>query len=76
MEATPVPRASLEIRCGGIRLQSCQSTLSFDAVGLEFFFSPRSSDRVKGPSNHCFFCFNQKAYGMGVKSSTTKRILL
>ena len=39
MEATPVSRASFEIRCGGIRLQSCPSTLSFDAVGLEFFFN-------------------------------------
>ena len=38
MEATPVSRASLQTRCGGMRLQSCPSTLSLDAVGLEFFF--------------------------------------
>ena len=38
MEATPVSRASLQTRCGGMRLQSCPRTLSFDPVGLEFFF--------------------------------------
>ena len=36
MESTPVSRASFETRCGGIRLQSCPSTLSLDAVGLAF----------------------------------------
>ena len=38
MESTPVSRASLETKCGGIRLQSCRRTLSLDAVGLAFFF--------------------------------------
>jgi hypothetical protein len=38
MEATPVSRASLQTRCGGMRLQSCPSTLSLDVVSLEFFF--------------------------------------
>ncbi len=33
MESTPVSRASFESRCGGIRLQSCPSTLSLEAVG-------------------------------------------
>jgi hypothetical protein len=37
MECTPVSRASLQTKCGGIRLQSCPSTLSLDAVGLAFF---------------------------------------
>ena len=38
MEATPVSRASFETKCAGIRLQSCPSTLSLDAVGLVFLF--------------------------------------
>jgi hypothetical protein len=38
MDATPVSRASLLTKCGGMRLQSCRSTLSLDAVGLVFLF--------------------------------------
>jgi hypothetical protein len=38
MEVTPVSRASLLTKCAGIKLQSCRSTLSLDAVGLAFFF--------------------------------------
>ena len=37
MESAPVSRASLQTKCGGMRLQCCPSTLSLDAVGLAFF---------------------------------------
>lgn len=47
MEATPVSRASLQTRCGGMRLQSCPSTLSFDVVGLEFFFIISSKELTR-----------------------------
>jgi hypothetical protein len=47
MESTPVSRASLETKCGGIRLQSCRRTLSLDAVGLAFFFITSSKELTR-----------------------------
>ena len=38
MESTPVSRASLQTRWGGMRLQSCRKTVSLDPVGLVFLF--------------------------------------
>jgi hypothetical protein len=57
---------SLLTRYPGTRLQSCPRTLSLDAVGLCFFLSPRSSDRVKEPFQPLFLCFNRNDYGMRV----------
>ena len=62
MEATPVSRASLQTKCGGMRLQSCPSTPSFDAVGLEFFFITSSSDRVKEPFQPLFFALTEELW--------------
>src|SRR5260370_41331767 len=68
MEATPVSRASLQTRCGGMRLQSCPSTLSLDAVGLEFFFFHlRRGQRLKTLPTNFFFCFKPKSLGTGPK---------
>ena len=64
MEATPVSRASLQTRCGGMRLQSCPSTLSLDAVGLEFFFFHlRRVTESKSHSNHFFSALTEEPMG-------------
>src|SRR5580704_12128747 len=68
MESTPVSRASLETRCGGIRLQSCPSTLSLDAVGLVFlFFTSAEWQSQRAMPTTFFFCFSQDSYGMPVQ---------
>jgi predicted PurR-regulated permease PerM len=68
MESTPVSRASLETRCGGIRLQSCPSTLSLDAVGLVFlFFTSAEWQSQRAMPTTFFLCFSQDSYGMPVK---------
>jgi hypothetical protein len=56
MESTPVSRASLETRCGGIRLQSCPSTLSLDAVGLVFLFFTSAEWQSQRAMPTTFFC--------------------
>ena len=67
MESTPVSRASLETRCGGIRLQSCPSTLSLDAVGLVFlFFTSAEWQSQRAMPTTFFLCFSQDSYGMPV----------
>ena len=69
MESTPVSRASLETRCGGIRLQSCPSTLSLDAVGLVFlFFTSAEWQSQRAMPTTFFLCFSQDSYGMPVES--------
>ena len=67
MESTPVSRASLETRCGGIRLQSCPSTLRLDAVGLVFlFFTSAEWQSQRAMPTTFFLCFSQDSYGMPV----------
>jgi hypothetical protein len=65
MESTPVSRASLETRCGGIRLQSCPSTLSLDAVGLVFlFFTSAEWQSQRAMPTTFFLCFNAVKAGV------------
>jgi hypothetical protein len=73
MESTPVSRASLETRCGGIRLQSCPSTLSLDAVGLVFlFFTSAEWQSQRAMPTTFFLCFSQDSYGMPVYRITSR----
>jgi hypothetical protein len=72
MESTPVSRASLETRCGGIRLQSCPSTLSLDAVGLVFlFFTSAEWQSQRAMPTTFFLCFSQDSYGMPVQTNSS-----
>ncbi len=68
MECTPVSRASLQTKCGGIRLQLSEYTeFGCGWFGVLYHQLCRVAE-LKSHANHFFSCVNQNSYGMALIS--------